>query len=92
MLSRLRMSVDDCLYEYERLAGKIFGKPRPLALGAILWHKYSGKKLEKAIKDVTRRHGNIHPFGCNFSLDEDLCRTSARTSPVIMFNLTLILV
>ncbi|KAF7865472.1 hypothetical protein EAF04_006447 [Stromatinia cepivora] len=58
MLSRLRMSIDDCIQEYENLGEKIFGQPRKLSMrGPIPWNreKYDHRKLEEVIKDVVKR-------------------------------------
>lgn len=76
MLSRLRMTVDDCLEEYKILGGKVFGSPRPLAVGGILWHKFAWRRLHDAIEDVTRKNisrGEAR-IGVKFPSDEDLCR------------------
>lgn len=76
MLSRLRMTVDNCIDEYKCLGEKVFGNPRPMALkGAILWHKFSAQALEQVIKDVTSRHSEAREFEATFPSDEDLCRT-----------------
>ena len=58
MLSRFRMTVKDCLDEYERMSNDIFGKPRLLSQRNTLilpWTKYSASAMEKAFKDVTAR-------------------------------------
>ncbi|KAK4162953.1 acyl transferase/acyl hydrolase/lysophospholipase [Cladorrhinum sp. PSN259] len=62
MLGRFRMTVDDCISEYEKLAGDVFGHPRTFhqvgSLGAFIHrHKFSASKLERAIKDVVQRRG-----------------------------------
>ncbi|KAK3684050.1 acyl transferase/acyl hydrolase/lysophospholipase [Podospora appendiculata] len=64
MLSRLRMPVEDCLEEYKRLAGNVFGKPHLIhkvgvlgAIGLARQTKFKTEKLEQAIKDVLRRRG-----------------------------------
>ncbi|KAL8992576.1 MAG: hypothetical protein Q9169_006992 [Polycauliona sp. 2 TL-2023] len=76
MLSRLRMTVDDCINEYKTLGQKIFGNPRPLAFGAVMWHKFDYKVLEEVIKSVTRRHSEKSEVDVlHFPSDEDLCRT-----------------
>ena len=74
MLSRFRMNVDDCINEYKALGAKVFGNPRPLARGAILWHKFDYRNLETAIKDVTARYSEPGQFGGHYPMDEDLCR------------------
>lgn len=70
------MSVNDCINEYKFLGGEVFAHPRRLATGGILWHKFSGKDLEKVIESVTKRHcfHGLH-FGLNFDMDPDFCRT-----------------
>lgn len=58
MLSRLRMSIDDCIQEYENLGEQIFGHPRKFSMrGPIPWNqeKYDHRKLERVIKDVIKR-------------------------------------
>ncbi|KAI4129438.1 MAG: hypothetical protein LQ338_002219 [Usnochroma carphineum] len=75
MLSRLRMTVDDCIKEYETLGQKIFGNPRPLAFGAILWHKFDYRVLEDVIRKVTERHSEKNELYEDFPSDEDFCRT-----------------
>ena len=57
MLGRFRMSVYDCLREYENMSDQIFGKPRLLSQRTIgtPWHKYSAEAMENAIKEVAAR-------------------------------------
>lgn len=74
MLSRFRMTVDDCIKEYKTLGAKVFGNPRPMAKGAILWHKFNYRILESAIKDVTQRHSELVEFRDSYAMDEDVCR------------------
>jgi hypothetical protein len=64
MLGRLRMTVDDCIQEYEQLSGGIFGH-------AHLFHqtflptawmkrpKYDTAVLESVIRGVTTRRGEV---------------------------------
>ncbi|KAL8647250.1 MAG: hypothetical protein Q9210_005670 [Variospora velana] len=76
MLSRLRMTVDDCISEYKAFGQKIFGSPRPLAFGAILWHKFNHKTLDEVLQSVTRGHSErSEEYELNFPSDEDFCRT-----------------
>ncbi|KAL9003436.1 MAG: hypothetical protein Q9188_003686 [Gyalolechia gomerana] len=76
MLSRLRMTVDDCINEYKTLGQKIFGHPRPLAFGAILWHKFDYRVLERVLQSVIARHSEAsEEYESEFPSDEDLCRT-----------------
>lgn len=82
MLTTLRMSVADCLHEYENLAEQVFGYPRPLhhagQLGILFRkNKYSTTRLENAIKDVMRRRGEIahdHDDAMQFRTPRGLCR------------------
>jgi hypothetical protein len=81
MLSRLRMSVDDCIHEYLNLGGKVFGKPRHLyALVLPLWRfkrtKYDAEILKDVIDDVAHRHGRHNDTNNFFKSEEGLCRTS----------------
>lgn len=76
MLSRLRMTVDDCITEYKTLGQKVFGNPRPLAFGAIMWHKFDHRVLRDVIQTVTTRHKEkSEEYELDFPSDEDLCRT-----------------
>jgi len=71
------MSVDDCIKEYKSLGEEIFGHPRPFAMGALLWHKFDSKVLERVIRDVTARHAEQREFGINYAmdkLDDDMCK------------------
>ena len=76
MLSRFRMTVDDCIEEYKVLGKKIFGHPRRMAIGGFPWHRFSASVLEDVIREVTSRH-NIQnddfesPYGME-SMDEDM--------------------
>ena len=56
MLSRFRMTVDDCIEEYKVLGDKIFAHPRPMAIGGIPWPRFSAKVLKSVIRDVTSRY------------------------------------
>lgn len=69
------MTVEDCITVYKRLGDQIFGHPRPLAKGAILWHKFDSKVLEEVIKDVTLCHSPNSEHGTKYPSPEDLCRT-----------------
>lgn len=75
MLSRFRMTVDDCIVEYKVLGERIFGHPRPMAIGGIFWNKFNAQVLEQVIKDVTSRHKEARDVKALFPSDEDLCRT-----------------
>lgn len=84
MLATLRMSVQDCLEEYKRLAGSVFGHPRHLhqagQLGVLVQrNKYATTNLENAIKDVMRRRGEVahdHDDAMQFRTPKGLCRAS----------------
>lgn len=75
MLSRFRMTVEDCITEYKSLGERIFGHPRPIGKYAILWHKFSAQALEQVIQEVTSRHCEARDLEATFPSDEDLCRT-----------------
>lgn len=76
MLSRFRMSVNDCITEYKSLGRKVFAHPRPLLMGGLSWHKFSAQPLTAAIQDVTNRHCfKLGSFGVQFPSDPDFCRT-----------------
>ncbi|KAI0406026.1 acyl transferase/acyl hydrolase/lysophospholipase [Xylaria palmicola] len=61
LLSRFRMTVEDCLREYETMAGTIFGYPRVFhQMNALVpLKKYPTKHLEKAIKEVIDRRVQV---------------------------------
>lgn len=72
------MTVDDCIDEYKSLGGEIFGNPRvPSTKYALIWHRFSAKRLEKVIQDVTSRHSDARTleFEVTYPSDEALCRT-----------------
>jgi hypothetical protein len=81
MLGRLRMSVDDCMEEYERLAGDVFGHRRWASVrGPIPWprDKYDGKRIQRAVEAVMDRRMSPaeRTVGAgNFSSPPGLCRT-----------------
>ncbi|KAH7323806.1 acyl transferase/acyl hydrolase/lysophospholipase [Rhexocercosporidium sp. MPI-PUGE-AT-0058] len=76
MLSRFRMSVNDCISEYKSLGERVFAHPRQLSTGGLLWHKFGWRPLEDAIKGVTSRYCSTQrPFGVRFPSDPDFCRT-----------------
>ncbi|KAI1303287.1 acyl transferase/acyl hydrolase/lysophospholipase [Xylaria venustula] len=78
LLSRFRMTVEDCLKEYETMAGVIFGNPRMFhkLKGFVKWNKYSTKDLEKAIKEVIERRSQVSEDDTEplFQTDIDTCR------------------
>ncbi len=75
MLSRLRMTVDDCIKEYETLGNDIFGHRR-LSLQGVLRPKYSSRALETLIDEVSKRHSTLASRAkyCTQREDDDLCR------------------
>ncbi len=78
MLSRFRMTVDDCIKEYKTLGERIFGHPRPMTIGGLPWNRFSAKVLENVIRDVTSRHNKpSDTFGNHYGMergDEDMCQ------------------
>jgi len=79
MLGRFRMTVPDCLHEYECLGGEIFGEPRFFTqsrFGVGKRTKYEGKKLEKVFKEVTTRRSERKDINFTFPLKRGLCKTS----------------
>ena len=77
MLSRLRMTVEECISEYQSLGEQVFGHPRPLNIGGFPWHKFDYRVLESVIQDVTARYGDKNEFddAVPFSSNEAFCRT-----------------
>ena len=77
MLSRLRMTVDECIDEYKTLGDKVFGHPRVVSSGGVLWHKLDCKVFEKVIRDVTEKHSIKSTFESTYAmdrLDQDMCQ------------------
>lgn len=76
MLSRFRMTVDDCIEEYKTLGKKIFGHPRRMAKGGFPWHRFNARVLEDVIRAVTSRHNmQSDDFESRFGMermDEDM--------------------
>ncbi|KAL2046843.1 hypothetical protein N7G274_000861 [Stereocaulon virgatum] len=81
MIGRLRMSIDDCISEYEQLGGKVFGRPRHVHLRSPLFFprdKYASRRLRNVVSDVVKRRvpkESFFPGGTNFAFDENRCRT-----------------
>ncbi|RYC58480.1 hypothetical protein CHU98_g7726 [Xylaria longipes] len=81
LLSRFRMTVEDCLMEYETMAGTIFGYPRVFHKMNTLvgGNKYNRKYLEEAVKRVIERRVQVRieddtePL---FQTEIDTCRGS----------------
>jgi hypothetical protein len=60
MLGRLRMTVDDCIQEYESLAGVVFGHARLFyQFPCMKRPKYDTAFLESVIRGVTTRRGEV---------------------------------
>jgi hypothetical protein len=62
MLGRFRMTVQDCLFEYESLGGEIFGKPRiftQLRFFVGNRTKYKSAVLKKVLESVTARRSEL---------------------------------
>ena len=79
MLGRLRMTVNDCIAEFQDLGEKVFGHPR-LALPGLTAimprDKYDHIELEKAIKDIVRKQGPEFYSDTLFRQPNDtMCRT-----------------
>lgn len=56
MLGRFRMTVSDCILEYDNLTLQMFGKPRLLTRLAVFGvEKYNTNNVEKAFREVVRR-------------------------------------
>ncbi|KAE9988815.1 hypothetical protein EG328_007419 [Venturia inaequalis] len=81
MLGRLRMSVQDCMEEYERLSGDIFGHPRLASIRGPIpyWRdKYDGEKIQRAVEDVIKRRMSPEERTAgagSFNCPRGLCRT-----------------
>ena len=70
MLSRFRMTVDDCIEEYKSLGNKIFGHPRRMARGGFPWHRFNARVFEEVIRDVDSRHNiRIHDLESHYGMD-----------------------
>jgi hypothetical protein len=75
------MTVPDCLYEYERLGGEIFGKPRffiQLHFGLGNRTKYKAARLKKVFEAVTARRSEFlqeTDARITFPSKRGLCRT-----------------
>lgn len=80
MLGRLRMTVDDCLAEYETFGEKIFGRPRWWSVRGPLpfpTDKYNAQNIVDAVGDVVKRRNPSSDNGIVVTLRSasDLCRT-----------------
>lgn len=82
MLTQFRMPVEDCIYEYKAMAGKIFGHPRwfsALGLSHPIRGRYSATTLSKAVETVVQRrvdNGAIFddPLDVKFETGPGRCR------------------
>jgi hypothetical protein len=80
MLSRLRMTVDDCLTEYETFGETIFGHPRWWSIRGPLpfpRDKYNAQRIVDAVSDVVGRRNPSSDNDIVVTLRSapDLCRT-----------------
>lgn len=58
MLGRLRMSVSDCILEYQKLSASVFAKCRHrLTLTGKIQGRFDHEALEGGVKDMLRRLG-----------------------------------
>ena len=81
MIGRLRMSIDDCIRDYETFGAKVFGRSRwfSIRLSPFFWirGKYNEKHLEDAVRSVVQKRVAkvaAFPGGKNFASDENRCR------------------
>ena len=78
MLSRFRMTVDDCIKEYKNLGQRLFKHPRRIAKGGFPWHRFSASVLEDFMRGLTSRHDKrSDDFGDHYGMertDEDMCQ------------------
>lgn len=82
MLSRLRMSVAECLEQYKNFGRAIFINKRKVSAFGYPKTKHSKKPLVAAINDLTKERSpletdeqEIRPEYQMFPSPEDLCRT-----------------
>ena len=78
MLSRLRMTVADCMQQYETLGDRVFGRPRRFHIRRPPWipkEKYNHKHLEEVMKDVVKSRDPSGTSQAKFTSNEDMCRT-----------------
>ena len=86
MLSRLRMTVDECIDEYKTLGDKVFGHPRIVSSGGMLWHKLDCKVFEKVIRDVTAKYCEKTLFESTYAMDrmdQDMCQWYVNASVIL---------
>lgn len=78
MLGRFRMTVPDCLHEYQSLGGEIFGNPRfftQIRFGLGHRTKYNGGKLKRVFEEVTARRSEQTDSRITFPFKRGLCKT-----------------
>lgn len=82
MIGRFRMTVLDCLEEYEKMGQKVFGYPRPLralnTAGLVNRPKYKASKLRDVFTEVARKrseHENETALAPTFASREAVCQT-----------------
>ena len=81
MLGRLRMNVDECIEDYKRMGGIIFGRPRLFSMRGPLpanRSKYDHEKLKVAVEAIVNHrlagHGD-HLGDHTFPSSQERCRT-----------------
>ena len=80
MLGRLRMNIDDCITDYEKLGAKVFARSRLFHVRSPLWlprEKYDHKVLEQVVQEVVAERVpkiGTFPGGRTFAFDENRCR------------------
>ena len=79
MLSRLRMSIHQCLKEYVKISGTVFGgqRQRLLHLYALPKIRYDSQVLTRCVQELVERYGRLDedPDGASFAGEEDHCKT-----------------
>jgi hypothetical protein len=81
MLGRFRMTVADCIHEYETLAEDVFGKPRFFTTLRFAFGnrtKYKAEKLQRVFERVTAERderANDSQRRSKFPYRRDLCKT-----------------
>lgn len=94
MLGRFRMTVPDCMMEYENLGDEVYSKPRffnILRFGLIDRPKYNAANVKEVFEDVTRRRSEKIGNGqrITFPSKRGLCKTLVSISfltPTLLFN------
>lgn len=52
MLSRMKLSIDEALAQYDVVGNKVFGNPRPVHLDGKLLSKYRPQDMKKAVLSI----------------------------------------